>query len=506
MAVMILVCACGRESGDGNVSPSNATSDLAAPTVPDNLTATPASTIQIDLNWQASTDNVAVTEYSIYRCTGSGMCTPSALIGTVSSTTTIFSSTGLTTGTTYWFAVSARDADGNESAKSTPVGETTLISPVDTIPPSAPNNLAANTVSSSQVDLSWQASMDNVGVTRYSIYRCSGAGCNPTVDVGSVVSGTAFSNTGLAAGTTYTYAVSAKDAEGNESAKSASDVAATFPVTGSTTYTFVGAGDIASSGSNDERTAALLDSVVAADPNTIVFTLGDNVYSSGTTVEFATYYEPTWGRHKLKTRPSPGNHDYLTNGAAGYLSYFCPTSSACVFPGGTKQLYYSYDLGDWHIVSLNSEAETSAGSAQLQWLQADLSAANPTSCVLAYWHKPLFSSGSSHGGNSAMKPFWDTLYAAKADLILAGHEHNYERFAKQNPAGAADSNGIREFVIGTGGVGSYSFGSAIPNSQVRFTGGFGVVKFTLRTDSYDWTFVPATGTTFSDSGSATCNK
>jgi hypothetical protein len=322
--------------------------------------------------------------------------------------------------------------------------------------------------------------------------------------VGTATSGTAFSNTGLTASTTYTYAVTASDAAGNESAKSSSAAATT--VAGSTTFTFVGAGDIASSGSNDEKTATLLDNVVAADPNTIVFTLGDNAYSDGTTSDFTMFYEPTWGRHKARTRPAPGNHDYHVAGAADYLTYFCPTSGSCVFPGGTKQLYYSYDLGDWHIVSLNSEADTSAGSAQLQWLRVDL-AAHPDSCVLAHWHKPLFSSGDTHGNDPDMKPFWDELYAAKADLVLSGHEHNYERFAKQNPGGAADPNGIREFIIGTGGVGSYSFGSsALPNSEVRFSGGFGVVMFTLRNGGYDWTFVPAAGTTFSDSGSGTCNK
>lgn len=609
ITVMILVCACAQQPGDGNVSSPNASSDLVSPTVPGNLNAAPVSTSQVDLAWQASTDNVGVTEYAVYRCSGNG-CTPSTKVATVSSSTT-FNNTGLTAGTTYMFAVSARDAAGNESAKSTPDVATALNLQADTTSPTVPSNLVATSISASQINLSWQASTDNVGVTGYSIYRCTGNGCTPTVEIGIVSSGTTFQNTGLTAGTTYTYAVSAmdaagndsavsvpatattqaapadtsaptvpvglsatavsssqinlswqtstdnvgvtgysiyrcggtgcspttkvgtvtsgiafsntgltantaytyavtaSDAAGNESAKSSSATATTLAVVGSTTSTFVGAGDIASSVTNAEKTAKLLDAVVAADPNTMVFTTGDNAYPDGTQTNFVTYYDPTWGRHKSRTRPTPGNHDYVTSGAADYLTYFCATSGACVFPGGTKQLYYSYDLGDWHIIALNSEAETSAGSAQLQWLQTDL-AAHPTSCVLAYWHKPLFSSGSVHGGTSTIKPFWDALYAAKADLVLVGHEHNYERFAKQNPTGVADPNGIREFVIGTGGAGtsSYGFGTPKPNSEMRYSSAtaWGVVKFTLRDGSYDWSFLPVAGTTFSDSGSGTCNK
>ncbi len=482
-----------------------AATDTAAPTVPAGLSATAVSANQINLSWQPSTDNVGVTGYTIQRCTGAS-CTL-AVIGTVASGTT-FQNTGLAAGTTYTYAVSAMDAAGNDSAVSVPATATTQAAPTDTSTPTVPAGLSATAASSSQINLSWQASTDNVGVMGYSIYRCNGTGCSQTAKVGTVTSGTAFSDIGLTANTAYTYAVTAFDTAANESAKSSSATSTTLAVVGSTTFTFVGAGDIASSVTNAEETAKLLDAVVAADPNTIVFTLGDNAYPDGTTNNFSAFYDPTWGRHKPKTRPAPGNHDYHVAGAADYLNYFCATNGACVFPGGTKQLYYSYDLGDWHIVSLNSEAETSAGSLQLQWLQTDLSA-HPTSCVLAYWHKPLFSSGSTHGNDSAVKPFWDALYVAKADLVLNGHEHNYERFAKQNPAGAADPNGIQEFVIGTGGVGNYPFGTTQPNSEVRYTattGGFGVVKFSLRNGGYDWTFLPVAGTTFSDSGSGTCNK
>lgn len=273
------------------------------------------------------------------------------------------------------------------------------------------------------------------------------------------------------------------------------------------TYTLIGAGDIASDGSGDESTAQLLDAAVASDPKTIVFTTGDNVYPLGRMADFLAYYEPTWGRHKERTRPSPGNHDYDQPGAADYLNYFCPDPANCSFPGGTKELYYSYDLGNWHIISLNSERVTSDPS-QLSWLENDL-ATHPNSCILAYWHRTRFSSGVTHGGNVNTQPFWDRLYAAKADVIIASHEHNYERFAKMSAVGAADANGIRQFVVGTGGFGVlYPFSpTPEPNSEVRLTGVFGIIKFTLRDGGYDWTFVPVAGaTTVGDSGSDTCNK
>lgn len=276
-----------------------------------------------------------------------------------------------------------------------------------------------------------------------------------------------------------------------------------------TARTFAGAGDIASGVTNAEKTAQLLDAIVATDPATIVFTTGDNAYPDGTAANFAASYEPTWGRHKARTRPVPGNHDYHVAGAADYLSYFCPASAACSFPGGNRRQYYSYDVGAWHIVALDSEADTAAGSTQLQWLQSDL-AANTRRCVLAYWHKPLFSSGTTHGGTAAVKPFWDVLYAAGADVVLAGHEHHYERFAKQNPSGAADANGIRQFVIGTGGAptASYTFGNPVANSEVRHGGAaaYGIVRFTLRDGGYDWAFMSADGGSFADSGTAACNR
>jgi hypothetical protein len=255
---------------------------------------------------------------------------------------------------------------------------------------------------------------------------------------------------------------------------------------------FVGAGDIANcSRTTDEATAALLDNISGT-----VFTLGDNAYPDGTLAQFNDCYEPTWGRHKNRTRPVPGNHDYHVAGAAGYFDYFGAAA------GDRSIGYYSYTLGAWHMIALNSEIAQGTGSAQEQWLRADL-AANPSVCTLAYWHKPRFSSGQ-HGNNTGSQALWQALYEHGADVILNGHDHTYERFAPQNPNGQADPNGIREFVVGTGGTGLYAFPAIQPNSEVRNNIAHGVLKLTLHSTSYDWQFVAIAGQTFTDSGTTDC--
>jgi hypothetical protein len=262
----------------------------------------------------------------------------------------------------------------------------------------------------------------------------------------------------------------------------------------------VGAGDIASCSYNrDESTAKLLDSIGGT-----VFTLGDNVYPSGTKTEYKNCYGPTWGRHKQRTRPSPGNHEYRTDGAAGYYSYFGAAASPRQ-PNCTSNCngYYSYNLGAWHIIVLNSEIPMSAGSAQEKWLRADLKA-HPKTCTLAYWHKPRFSSGD-HGNFTKAQPLWQALYDYRADVVLNGHDHIYERFAPQNPSGKADPNrGIRQFVVGTGGADLYSFSRIKDNSQVRNNTSWGVLKLVLYPTSYKWKFIPIAGSTFTDSGTANC--
>ena len=260
---------------------------------------------------------------------------------------------------------------------------------------------------------------------------------------------------------------------------------------------FVGAGDIADCGSTgDEATAALLDGIPG-----MVYTTGDNVYESGTVNQFANCYDPSWGRHKERTRPAAGNHDYMTTGAAGYFNYFGAAA------GDPSKGYYSYDLGQWHIIVINSNCSRvggcNAGSPQEQWLRADL-AAHPVTCTLAYWHHPRFSSGE-HGSSSAMQPIWQALYDAGADVVLNGHDHDYERFAPQSPTGIADlGRGIREFVVGTGGKNHYAIQLPIANSEVRNSDTFGVLKLTLHPTSYDWEFVPVAGKAFTDAGSASC--
>jgi acid phosphatase type 7 len=267
----------------------------------------------------------------------------------------------------------------------------------------------------------------------------------------------------------------------------------TAPPTGS--VVFVGAGDIAScSSTGDEATATLLDNITGT-----VFTLGDNAYESGTSTEFTNCYNPSWGRHKNRTRPSPGNHDYVTAGAAGYYGYFGSNA------GDPAKGYYSYDLGDWHIIALNSSIARNAGSAQEQWLRADL-AANTKACTLAYWHHPRFSSGLEHGNDTSVQDLWQALYDYNADLILSGHDHDYERFAPQTPTGVADaSRGIRESVVGTGGRSHYSLGTLKANSQVFNGTTYGVLKLTLGTGGYDWDFAHVAGATFTDAGSASCH-
>jgi hypothetical protein len=261
----------------------------------------------------------------------------------------------------------------------------------------------------------------------------------------------------------------------------------------------VGAGDIAGCDTTgDEATANLLDGISGT-----VFTAGDNAYNSGTASEFSNCYDPSWGRHKARTMPSVGNHEYATSGASGYFNYF---GSAA---GDPSKGYYSYNLGEWHVVALNSMCEKVGGcgkeSPMVTWLKDDLRTNADKGCTLAYFHHPLFSSGP-HGNHAKMRPTWRALYRANAEVIISAHDHVYERFAPQTPDGVADStSGIREFVVGTGGRSHYSFGTIKANSEVRNSDTFGVLKLTLHPRSYDWQFVPVAGQTFTDSGTTLCH-
>lgn len=236
---------------------------------------------------------------------------------------------------------------------------------------------------------------------------------------------------------------------------------------------------------------------------TAVLPLGDNQYESGSLGGFQISYDPTWGRVKEITRPVVGNHEYSTEGAYGYFRYFGASVA-----GEWNKGYYSYNLGDWHLIALNSNCEYVGGcgedSAQAQWLKADLEA-HPNTCTLAYWHHPRFSSGP-HGNHATYDAFWKILYEAGVEIVLNGHDHHYERFAPQSPAAEADRDrGIRQFVVGTGGKSLYSIEEIQPNSEVRNADTYGVLKLALRSKSYDWQFVPEKGKTFTDSGTGECH-
>jgi hypothetical protein len=260
----------------------------------------------------------------------------------------------------------------------------------------------------------------------------------------------------------------------------------------------VGAGDIGNCASDgDEATGALLDGIGGT-----VFTAGDNAYPSGSAQDFRDCYGSAWGRQLQRTRPAPGNHDWVTGGLAGYRGYF---GAAAQGPDGSS--WYSYDLGAWHVIVLDSSCAKVGGcgaaSPQGTWLAADLAADHPT-CTLAIFHHPRFSSGE-HGNQKAMDAFWRPLYAAGVDLIVNGHDHDYERFAPQDPgARLDDAQGIREFVVGTGGTGFRGFGGTAANSDLRIASVYGVLALTLHPAAYDWVFIGA-GNELRDRGTASCH-
>ncbi len=288
-----------------------------------------------------------------------------------------------------------------------------------------------------------------------------------------------------------------REAARKSAAKADSEVA--------TTVTLVGAGDIA--GCEDLSGAKATARLIEGIPGT-VFAAGDLAYDLGTYAEFEKCYEPTWGRFKNRTRPAPGNHDYDGSQASGYFQYWNRQA------GEPDKGYYSYDLGVWHIVVLNTNCLVRAlggceqGSREEAWLHEDL-AKHTNACILAYGHHALFSSGwlAQHARHTELRPFWKDLYAAHADLVLAGHEHSYERFAPQDPDGRADpEHGIREIVVGTGGRSHTPLAIPQPNSEVRNVDTFGVLKLTLASDKYSWEFVPEAGKTFRDSGEGICHN
>ena len=269
------------------------------------------------------------------------------------------------------------------------------------------------------------------------------------------------------------------------------------------TFVMVGAGDIAGcSSGGDEITAKLVVGVLEQYPGASVFTLGDNVYPNGTSQEFSDCYNPSWGSFKARTRPVPGNHDYNTANAAGYYGYYGDKA------GDPNKGYYSYNLGTWHVVVVNSNCAAiggcQTGSVQELWLRSDLKASQ-NQCQIVMWHHPRFSSGAVHGNADFMQDIWKAVTDNNVELVLNGHEHTYERFAPMNAAGAADSSGTTEILVGSGGISHYALGAKKPNSVVANSDTYGVLKLELLASSYNFKFLPEPGKPLTDSGTGNCH-
>lgn len=265
------------------------------------------------------------------------------------------------------------------------------------------------------------------------------------------------------------------------------------------TVTVAAAGDICGSACNQTRPL-----VEAMNPAAVI-TAGDNAYESGTLSEYNNSYNPQWGVFKSKTFPTPGNHEYVTANAKGYFDYFNGVGQATGRAGDRTKGYYSYDVGDWHFVALNSNIAKTASSAQVQWLRADL-AASTKPCTAAYWHHSRFAAGN-YGDNTSVQPFFQALYDYKADLVVSGHDHNYIRFAPSKPDGTKDAtNGVRQLLIGTGGRALYGAGGTTKATiEKKDYNTFGVGKLTLTATGYTAAFIPVAGRTFTDTVQGTCH-
>jgi chitodextrinase len=374
----------------------------------------------------------------------------------------------------------------------------------DVTAPTTPTGLAAVPLGSGRVNLTWNTAQDNNQVAGYTLYR------NGTAFATVGPNTTGYADAGLSASTTYSYKVDAFDGAGNRSAQSTAVSATTGPPTSSDPV-IAAAGDIAcdpgdssfngGAGSATACRELATSNILFSSDLAAVLPLGDDQYEDGTQWKFLQSYDPSWGRLNGLAHPVPGNHEYFTQNAAGYFSYFGTIA------GDPTKGYYSFDIGAWHIIALNSECANiggcGAGSAEEQWLRSDLTA-HPALCTLAYWHRPRFSSGIN-GSDSNYATWWSDLYNAGADVVLNGHDHDYERFAPQNPSQVATSNGIREFVVGTGGAEHTPFNAPSTNSQVFNATTFGALKLTLHPTGYDWQFVPESGGTFTDSGTGSCH-
>jgi hypothetical protein len=376
-------------------------------------------------------------------------------------------------------------------------------SAADITPPSTPKNLRVTSASPTEVDLAWNTSTDDVGVTAYIVLRDGQRLARVNA------SQTTYDDTSVNADTTYTYRVRARDAAGNRSKVSRKVIA-----TAASEVVVAAAGDVACAPDDPNyhngtgtstacRQLATSNLLVNGDFDAVL-ALGDLQYDSGSLSDFNASYDPSWGRVKSITYPVVGNHEYGQSNASGYFQYFGSRA------GTAGQGWYSFDIGGWHIVAINSNCDRlsggcGSGSTEETWLRNDL-ADHPTACTIAMWHHARYSSGHD-GDNTFMQTMWSDLYDAGVEIVLSGHSHDYERFAPQDDSGNLDNAaGVRQFVVGTGGAFFTGLGSSFDdNSQAHQNNTFGVLQLTLRADAYDWQFLPEAGKTYTDSGTTACH-
>jgi F5/8 type C domain-containing protein/fibronectin type III domain protein/calcineurin-like phosphoesterase family protein len=363
----------------------------------------------------------------------------------------------------------------------------------DTQAPTTPTGLTAGTTTATSVALTWNAATDNVGVAGYDILR------NGTTTATSATP--SYTDTGLTPDTSYTYSVRARDAAGNASPDSTPITAKT--AAGSAGFVLAAAGDIAerctasSSSCVHVKTAKLVETMNPA----AVITMGDNQYDDAHLADFKAYYDKTWGRFKSITHPVPGNHEsYDDTPFKGYEDYF----GAIAKPQGKR--YYSWEMGNWHFVALDSNDfvthDDFAEPPQITWLKQDL-AANKKGCVAAYYHHPRWSSGD-HGDNKDSIELWNIMTAGKVDLVLNGHDHDYERFVPQDADGKADANGPVEIVGGSGGANLYDLSPAHPTTA-KLLKTFGVLKLSMTDTSFQTQLIGVDNKVLDSSPAYTCH-
>ena len=484
------------------------TSGSPSNTSPPTVSGTPQDGQTLSANagsW--SGDQPIGFAYQWRRCdSGGGSCADINGAGGQS-----YALTSADVGSTIRVAVTGSNSAGSSSASSAASAVVTGVPPANTSPPSV-SGTAQQMQTLSAGAGSWSGTLP-IGFA-YQWRRCDSGG-GSCADI-SGASGQSYMVGSADVGSTIRVAVTGSNAAGSSSASSAptSVVTAADPVVGA-------AGDIAcdpadpnfngGAGTASACHMRAVSDLLLQSHLTAVLGLGDEQYECAGLSAFASSYDPTWGRLKSITYPAPGNHEYQTSGgtncdaagnAAGYYTYF---GSAA---GDPSKGYYSFDLGTWHLIALNASCAKvggcGAGSPEEIWLKNDL-ATHTNRCTLAFWHNPRYSSGGV-GNDSTFSPFWQDLYNANAELVLVGHDHEYERFAPQNASSGLDTaRGIREFVVGTGGKTHTNFATIRANSEVRNNDTFGFLKLTLHPSSYDWQFVPEPGKTFADSGSTACH-